>query len=138
MAESRVGGGKAGWELQEHTEGRRFLLPSAHPAVGAQHGTPGAMWRASGWVRAGVAQEQPCREGMLLGRGQVREKREQMMGGSSPNSSGRCWEEGPVSLKKSRFQLWESRPQTSLLSEGPISKVPPSQCQAGAATNRKP
>lgn len=41
-----------------------------------------------------------------------------------------------MSLRKSRFQLRESRPQNSLLSEGPIIKVPPSQYQVGAAPNR--
>lgn len=72
----------------------------------------------------------------LLGRGQVREQRKQVVGGSSP---GLFWKvKALVSLRKPRLQLRESRPQTSLLSEGPISKVPPSQYQAGTALKRGP
>lgn len=92
----------------------------------------------------GVGWPHPSGEGRLLaglgwpGGRQMREKRKQAVGGVLPDCSGRCWEEWLVCLRKSRLQLREWRPQTSLLLEGPISKVPAIQYQVGTAPNREP
>lgn len=116
-----------------------LLCPSHR---GAQPGNPRAMCRASGWEWAGVTQSSlvgraRCWAG-LLGRGQVREERKQVVGGSSPRLFWKVLGGGGTVSEEIQAPTLESRSQASLLSEGPISKVPPSQYQAGAAQNREP
>lgn len=100
--QASVGGGTA-WKPRGHVGGLWVRVGWCHPRA--------ASW---GGQAAGLG---------LLGR--VREKRKQVVGGHSSGCSGRCWEEGLVSLRKSGLQLRELRLQTSFLSEEPISKVPP-------------
>lgn len=144
-------GGKVRGELWEHAVGWLLLSPSAHRTEGAQPGNAGATWmRVLGGSRG-----RACGSGLALlwsslgggqaaglgwpGTGQVREEGQQAgLGVVLPDCSGRCWEEGLVSLRKSRLWLRKLRPQTSVLSEGPISKVPASQYQAGQSQPGSP